>query len=137
MDIENLNSRAAQSEGAFLHLRHPATGEMLYDGEPIDENAVGLYVRGVEHPKAQSIARKNQDRKFKNEREQNDAGREYIGALIAGFVRITTDGRSLDAESDADIKLFCDMSDDFVHQVLDFAGERTNFWKAGSGASKT
>ena len=133
MDIGNLNSRAAQTEGAFLHLRHPATDLPLWDGEEVEGNEVGVYVRGKEYPPAQRLARKMADRKFKNYKEEEAAGLAYASILISGFKNLSTEGRPLEATDD-DKKLFLEMSDAFVDQVMEFAQERANFSMPASGS---
>lgn len=127
MDLKNLDYRAAQSNGAFLHLRHPATGDLMWEGAEVEGNEVGVYVKGVEDPKAQRLARIIQADNFKNDRERENAGLDYAYHLVCGFKNLTRDGELLDHQDPKDLKAFFDLTDDFVHQIMEFAQVRANF----------
>jgi len=124
MDFSALNTRSAADAGAFLHLRHPVTGELLYTDKG---KAVGLMVRGTESTTVQKALRDA----TKRLKTADDAkrGLAFVSALVFGFENVFYEGRAL-TDTDEDKALFFGLSDSFVEQVVDFAKDRASFFGA-------
>ena len=134
MDVSTLNTKDPAENGAFLHLRHPFTGELLWSDEKKTEK-VGLMVRGNEAPTVQKALKKvtrglNTRKRARPGDSDEKRGMIYARALVMEFIGLTKEGRDLDADDESDIEWFFDQSDDFVAQVIEFAEDRANFFKA-------
>lgn len=143
MDLSQFNSRANADEARPLHLRHPATGELLMDGE---EPSL-VFVLGNEGRIAQSVAREVN----KLEPLGDDATKEDVhgrlcataSQLITGFSGLYRNGRPL-TKDDIEWFLWLNMSDpfergglSFAQQVLSFSGSRANYLgKSGAALSE-
>lgn len=126
MDFVAIDMKKASDTGAFLHLRHPSTGKLLYsDGEP-----VGVHVRGKESPAVQSRVKSAQRRRVTNDSDE-DFGLGYLVSLVIGFENIERDGKPLEP-TDESIRWFFGRSDAFGEQVLAFSQDRANFFAGGS-----
>lgn len=141
MKLTNLETKTGASKGAFLHLRHPALGHYLYTGEGADElgraidkakaEKVGCDVLGMESERVREKAREINRRKTKNpdDAEAEEQGIEFVSSLVTGFHGITDEaGKPLQATPEGK-RTFFEQSDDLVNQVMNFAGERANFWR--------
>ncbi len=128
MDFTSLNTRAAADEGAFLHLRHPVTGDLLNTDEG---ESIGLMVRGTEGAKVQKTLR-DLNKRLKTA-EDTKRGLAFVSSLVFGFVNVSYEGRAL-TDTDADKELFFGLSESFVEQVLDFAKDRASFFGTNSAA---
>lgn len=122
MDFVALNTRKAADEGAFLHLRHPVTEELLWTEEG---EAVGLMVRGTEGDRVQQKLR-DIEKRMKNE-DDAKRGLAFLSSLVFEFVNVTYEGRPL-KDNDADKELFFRLSDSFVDQTVVFARKRASFF---------
>jgi len=144
MKLTSLETKTGASKGAFLHLRHPALGHLLYTGEGADEvgravdktkaEKVGCDVLGMESERVREKAREIQRRKMKDpdDAEAEEQGLEFVASLVTGFHGLFDgDGKPLPATPEGKRQFF-EMSDDLVNQVMKFAGERANFWKGAS-----
>lgn len=128
MDFSALNTKVPAEKGAFLHLKHPALGTLLWDGEGADRKKVGVYVRGIESKTVQDRIKRTQKEKLDGVDGAEEAGRAFAVSLIVSFDGVERDGKPLPA-TDEGIQWFFDQSDGFVEQVLKFAQDRASFFK--------
>ena len=144
MDLSSLNTKEAQQEGAFLHLKHPVWGYPLYTGpgadpetgqllDPeADHEAVGVVVRGMEAQSVREAARRHEAANVaRSSAAAEQAGLDFACALVVAFRGITRDGAPLEATPEAKRRFFL-QSDNLVKQVTDFAKDRVNFFTAAS-----
>lgn len=141
MKLTNLETKTGAGKGAFLHLKHPALGHYLYTGKGADDlgrkvekdaQAVGVHVLGMESERVREQAKTIKSRKLKGDDDAEEAGIEFVSTLITEFVGIEdADGNSLKATDEAK-REFLSQSDGLLEQILDFAGDRANFWRVGS-----
>jgi len=153
MDISNFDARTAANDEQRMHLRHPATGELLYDGDDLGKPCVVL-VRGTESRDVQKKLRALNQSKMKGSKNETDRiladtheelARTMV-PLIVGFENIDRGGKPLEA-TPADIEWFLnlqliglqrdgddDKADDlsFLGQVAKFASDRENYLGNGS-----
>jgi len=132
MEFSQLDTKSPQEEGAFLHLRHPKFGHLLWtgpdadsenrldpeDGEGADAEPIGVTVRGLEAPSV---------------KEEEEAGLRMAEILVIEFHGLTKGGEPVEATKE-NIREFFQLSDDLVQQVLTFARDKENFFL---GTSKT
>jgi len=145
MEFNKLETKTGAKKGAFLHLRHPGEGHLLYTGELADEwgslvddakaddaQKVGVYVLGYESDKVRRKARAMRRERMKSQTmtdEQTDErGMAFVCSLVIGFEGIETDGKPLEA-SDGNKREFFSQSEGLIDQVLAFAKDRSNFFK--------
>lgn len=126
MDFSKLETKTGAEKGAFLHLRHPASGELLYDTSVEPKSKIGLFVRGTESKTVQDRLKGLQREQVKGA-DAEDSGLEFVSSLVIRFVGVERDGRLLSA-IDEDLRFFFGLSDSFVEQVIDFAKARSNFF---------
>jgi hypothetical protein len=126
MDFSALDTRGAAEVGAFLHLRNPWTGELLYNAKG---EKSGVMVRGTES----NTVQKTLQQLAKNLKQGDDTQRgfAFVSSLVFEFVNVEYKGRALE-NTEADKKLFFGLSDGFVEQVVEFAKERGSFFGAKS-----
>lgn len=132
MDFSALNTKIPAEKGAWLHLRHPATGAFLYDGHGESALPCRVFVRGLESKTVQ--ARAKNIRKNTVEGQENEDGLEFVSALIIDFENVERSAGVPLTGSDADVRWFLVQSDSFVEQVMDFAKKRSNFFEKASNA---
>lgn len=132
MDFAALNTKAAAEKGAFLHLRHPATKALLWDGEGATRIAVGVTVRGTESKTVQAVLKRLQ--KDRMDAGDADDGLAYVVALVMGFTGIHRDGVLLCDATDNDARWFFGLSDGFIEQVTEFARDGASFFKPATTA---
>lgn len=146
MDFNAFDSRSVADEGRPLHLKHPATGELIWDdGGPADPDQPNegrsrpciVHVLGTEGRVAQEAYREAAKLdKLRDDATQADYHeRICITArkLIVGFENIDRGDRPATA-SDADWFLALNISNplrgvgrSFAEQVLSFAGDRGEY----------
>ncbi|MFD2439737.1 hypothetical protein ACFSS8_05955 [Paracoccus kondratievae] len=149
MDFTAFDSRTVADEGRPLHLRHPATGELLWDdGGPADpENPDEgrsrpciVYVLGTEGRIAQEAFREAAKLpKLGEDATQEDYHERLCVTarkLIVGFENVDRGDRPATA-ADTDWFLGLNISNplrgkgrSFAEQVLAFAGDRGPIWES-------
>lgn len=149
--LKTLDARTAAETPRELHLRHPATGEPIFDGElpcivlvkgassrtvqaAIREDEMAA-MKGGEKPDAQSLE------------DMHNRSVKAATRLIAGFVGMETEGRAMtldDAPKFLDLTLISVQHlmrkpgdgewhrPSFAQQILDFAHDDANFLPAMS-----
>lgn len=156
MDFEKFDSRAAATRGAKLHIKHPVTGEPVYD-DPIENGGTNsrpcnVIVLGSESHQAQAALREIQKRRMtatsgkkKGEEEVRfltDLQAELVEAikpLILGFENINR-GKSEATLADVDWFLNLQLMNgseteiSFAEQISNFARSRANFLGNAAGA---
>lgn len=148
MDFTSFDSRSVADEGRPLHLRHPATGDLLWDDDGPHQGDDGaelprerpclVYVLGTEGRTAQEAFREA----AKLPKLADDAAMEDYHArlcitarkLIVGFENVDRGERAATAQ-DADWFLALNVSNpvargkgrSFAEQVLAFSGDRNAY----------
>ena len=146
MDFAKLDTKTPAENGAFLHLRHPSLGHLLYNGKGCDEHndwkdkkkdasKVGVIVRGVESESVQNHAKKLDAQRIKNtngkrkapggevERTAEEIEQEALDfcvSLVVGFVGFEKDGKEIVADENTKYAFFTS-SNNLIEQVVDFA----------------
>ena len=140
MDFTQFNSRNAAETPRDLHLKHPATGELLYnDGEKRKQPCMVSLI-GTESRTAQTALRAIQKAKVKGDKKPDDQSLEDLHLtliesarpLIKGFknTHIGTRAATLDDIDDilsAQLINGQDGEQSFVEQIMTFATKRANF----------
>lgn len=144
MDFTQFDSRAAAETGRDLHLKHPVTGELMYDGKlPCMVNVIGSESR-----EAQSALRAINKAKAKGDKKAEDQTLEDLqetlsrsaAPLIKGFKNINRGTKPAVVPDDVEWFLGLqlingqDGEESFVEQVSRFATKRANFLGNGSKA---
>lgn len=127
MDFSTLDTKTPAERGAFLHLRHPATGELLYDAS---KKPIGMMVRGLESKTAQDHIKRLEKSRMKGASTE-DTGFGVVSSLVMGFVGVDRAGAPLTIDTD-DLHWFFGLSDNFVDQVMSFARDRASFFTPAS-----
>jgi len=141
MDFTAYDSRAAAETGRDLQLKHPVTGDLMFDGDkPCMVNVIGSESR-----EAQAAIRAVQKAKTKSEKdeEQNIENLHKLlvqtaTPLVKGFKNIDRGDKPAKAPDDVDWLLNLqlingqDGEESFVEQIAKFATRRANFLGNGS-----
>lgn len=144
MDFSEFDSRAAAETGRDLHLKHPVSGELLYDGK----NPCVVNVIGSESREAQAALRAINKAKAKGDKKAEDQTLEDLqktlsesaAPLIKGFKNVNRGDKPATAPDDVawflGLQLINgqDGEESFVEQVSKFATKRANFLGNGSKA---
>ncbi|MAM60865.1 hypothetical protein [Maritimibacter sp. UBA3975] len=143
MELTNLETKSGENKGAFLHLSHPAGGFKMWTGEGSDKDGrlidkakaekVGVHVLGLESERVRERARQLSKKKLEGDDDAEEAGLDFVCSLVTEFVGLTQDGKPLVA-NEANKRAFFEQSDALVKQVMDFAGDKANFWQGDSAA---
>jgi len=145
MDFSKFNSREAAETPRDLQLKHPATGELLFnDGVKRKEPCIVSLI-GTESRTAQIALRAIQKAKVKGDKKHDDQSLEDLHStlvesakpLIRGFKNIHLGTRAATLEDIDDIlgaQLINgqDGEQSFVEQIMTFATKRANFMGNGS-----
>jgi hypothetical protein len=141
MDFRKLDTKTDAETGAFLQLRHPVLGHLLYSGEGTDEEGawidktktpkeVGVMCRGIESATVQGRLKKSRKGAMAGgDRDDEALGLVLVCSIVVKFINLQSGGKPLEA-TQANKEAFFDQSDDLVRQVIDFAKEKGNFFKA-------
>lgn len=140
MDFGKFDSRAAAEQGRDLQLKHPAAGELIFDG---DAPCI-VVVRGTESRDAQKALAKIRKIKMQADGEGSETDEisledmhsrlvETATPLVVGFKNINRGDKP--AKAPDDIEWFLNLQlingvegeKSFVEQVVDFATKRANF----------
>jgi hypothetical protein len=129
MDFNQFDSRAAADKPRDLHLRHPVSGELLYDdGKPCIAE-----ILGAESPRVQSALKALARAKVKGDAlETHDDLVALAAPLIVGFRNVNRGDKPATAADAAwllglQIPNGQDGQASFVEQVSQFATDRGNF----------
>ena len=127
MDLGRFDVKAAASEGADLHIKHPMTGEPLFDdGEPVVVRVIGRDSPVVREKMAQLDKRKAGGEVL----SKDDEGIELFCAVVVGWSHIELDGEVLECNRDSIRRLMTDPRTEWIgEQVGPFALNRRNFAK--------
>lgn len=125
MDLGKLDVKAASEKGAVLHLKHPMTGEKLFDGD----TPVTITVIGRDSPAVAAAMKELDRRKSKGEDiDETERGLELLSAVVKDWQGIELDGAPLDCTKANARKLFADPRTEWIgEQVGPFALARRNF----------
>lgn len=125
MDLGKLDVKAASEKGAVLHLKHPMTGEKLFDGD----EPVTITVIGRDSPAVSAVMKDLDRRKSKGEDiDEHERGLELLAAVVKDWSGIELDGEPLECNKANARKLFADPRTEWIgEQVGPFALSRRNF----------
>jgi hypothetical protein len=138
MDFTAFDSRAAAEKGRDLHIKHPATGELIFDGE----KPCIVVVRGTESREAQAALSRLRKMKVAEGDEKADETTledmhqrlvETATPLVVGFRNINRGNKPATAPDDVawflNLQLIngVDGEQSFVEQVVSYATKRSNF----------
>lgn len=136
MDFSQFDSRAAADQGRDLHLKHPVTGEELFDG---DKPCV-VVVRGSEGRVVQEEMAKLRSAKVQDAEDDEDGlaqvHERLVDAarpLVVGFKNVNRGKNEAKAPDDVTWFLGLQMingqteEQSFAEQVAAFATKRANF----------
>lgn len=141
MELQSLDTKTPSEEGAFLHLKDPFEGHLLYAGDNaddrgriIDEEAeseddrVGVFVRGYESATVQKTLKRVRRQNMKDAQKMTTElmGRELATAMIIDFQNLSFGGAPLTDSREDKIK-FLNASDNLVDQVSHFSRATGNF----------
>lgn len=143
MDFNQFDTRSTSDEGRDLHLKHPVSGELLYDGDlPCIAVVLGSEGRKVQEKmadlrRAKVIDDTPFDKLTRYERHERAA--VVAKHLVAGFKNISRGEKSATAPDDVEWLLDLQVADEsarneasFAEQITDFSTRRANFLGASS-----
>lgn len=135
MDFNQFDSRKASEKPRALHLKHPGTGKLLYDGD----KPCRVLILGIEGATGQTSILESQRARMKEDRSAAEPVTvESIHAnlvkdfapLVVGFENISRGSKSAKAPDDVEWFLSLQVVNgnraqkSFVEQVRDFATDR-------------
>lgn len=141
MDFNDFDSRTAADEGRWMHVKHPVSGDLLYDGdapcEVLCKGAEGREVqKEVAKMRAASVAL--QDAKEEGADDETMAMLheklcKAVTPFVAGFRNINNGAKP--AKAPKDVAWFLDLNmmngrhgeRSFAEQIADFATRRASF----------
>lgn len=131
MELSVLDTKKKANAGSFLHLKHPATGEPLYDNDD-QSKPVGLYLMGKDSDVFAKTRHKSMNEalngKKKTTRTSEQLEIEGIGLLsemTTGWQNLSLDGNS-EFSRDTIAELYTRMS--WVREQANlFIDDRANF----------
>lgn len=128
MDLAKLSLRTAADKGAVLHLKDPASGEPLFDGE----KPVTITVRGADSSSVKEKARDIERRKLSGEDiSAAQAGAETLAAMTISWENIALHSSDpLECTFENCVKLYLDPDAEWiVAQIGPFSRNPMNFKK--------
>lgn len=139
MDLTSLNVTTKAEQGAFLHLRHPVSGSLLWEGDGReDSDRVGLSLLGADSKvfrRAQqkkatdrlNAAQKNRNKQVQIDAEELDSDAIGLLALVTtGVQHLQVDERPVSCTPE-DIATLFDQHPWIREQADEFIGDRGNF----------
>lgn len=156
MELTNFDSRTKANTSLACHMRHPATGKLMYealeDGTPNKDEPCVVMVRGTESREVQKILASVRAERAKQEAaeaaansDSNDAidadkGLEHLherlardmAPLVTGFRNFTRDGRDIASADPEDVQWFLNLqllniTKDAEGNDLSFLGQIAKF----------
>ena len=119
-----------------MHVRHPRTGEPLYDDEAKTKPCI-VKVLSVESREYRRKTHQHTMRAFSRSKMSADeferSGMDLVVAKIAALENIRYNGKLL-TNSVEDKRLWVMLSPDFIRQVDEFANEMDHFRGPGDGS---
>lgn len=135
MDLSKFNTKKKSNEGAFLHLKSPVDGSLLYD----DGKPVGLYLLGSDSDKVQSAIHKRFNESYASAKSESDKDETGISEksdaakneLLADCTR-GWEGLSLDGDNEFSREKILSVYSNsgwlwLRNQALSFVDNRANF----------
>ena len=114
----------AVEEGATLHLTHPVTGELLYDGD----QPVTITLRGLESASVRAVAASQAKKEARGVKISDEAkGVQMMVAATLGWSGLDRDGEPLEFTPDNVKWLFAE-NDWIGQQAIEFMKDRANFF---------
>lgn len=115
-------------EGAWMHLRHPSTDELIYEGEG-KERPVRVRVRGVDAPDARRKLVEYQAAIQKGKGLDVEAETAaFVVLLVVDWENVVDHDDAPVACTPAAVREFLKDCDWFGQQVINFAQDRSNFF---------
>lgn len=154
MDFGQFDSRKASETPRALHLKHPGTGKLLYDGldakgNPDETKPCRVLVLGIEGETGQSAILESQRARMKQERPAGEPVTisnvheqivKEIAPLIVGFENVNRGSKA--ASAPADVEWFLNLQIvngnraqlSFAEQVRTFATDRAAILGEGNAS---
>jgi hypothetical protein len=140
MDFKKFDSKAAAAVGAWLHLKNPATGELLWHDDDQMTMPCRVKVQGSESPKAQEVLKtiakaRAKDKDADTSKTMSDLHKDLVAIakpLIQEFENVHNGVEPATAE-DADWFLNLQVTNgqaeeqSFAEQIVSFAFKRASF----------
>lgn len=129
MDLSHYDVKSASAKGADLHLKHPMTGELLFDDE---KEPLFVRVIGRDSPVVKAAMDDVKKRRARGEEiSSEDEGILYLCAVTVGWSEnIELDGERLEYTEKNARKIYSDPRTEWIgEQVGPFALARRNFAK--------
>lgn len=109
MEMTELDSRTPAENGAWLHLKHPKTGALMWDGD----KPCRVLVRGAESRTAikatSALLRKRKTVDIADIEENAARNIAMVAPLIVAFENMTRDGKPMVVPGDAEFFLGLNM----------------------------
>lgn len=127
MDFANLDMKAAAEIGAELHVKHPVSGEPLYDkdGTPVTIRLVGKYSAAFRKA-SKTIAKKYIGKKDIDLDAAESNAAFMLASATVGWSNFTENGEPIPFSIEAARKLYLDHAW-LRDQVDEFVGNEANF----------
>jgi len=123
VNLDELNPQGFADKGATLHLANPMTGEPLkLNGKPVQVLVLGSDSTKIRE--SQAAVRK--ERLSNAEINDEEAGRRYMAAAIAGWENVQLDGEILPYTPD-NATLLVKRAPWIIEQLAPFSTDRANF----------
>jgi len=125
MDLSQLNVSAAGS--SELTLRHPATGEDLYDGDnPVTVTLLGKDSKEYRQAVARTANSRLRNRKVQTVEQAQQDGIDLLSAVTLGWQGITENGEPLECTQHEVKRVYREYAW-IREQVDEFVDDRSNF----------
>lgn len=154
MDFNQFDSRKASETPRPLHLKHPGTGKLLYDGldekgNPDETKPCRVLVLGIEGEIGQNAILESQRARMKEERKSgepvsvgtvHDQMVKEIAPLIVGFENVNRGDKPAKAPDDVEWFLSLQIvngqrgQQSFAEQVRAFATDRASILGEGNAS---
>lgn len=136
MDFTEYNSRAAAENGAWLHLRHPATNELMMDGDkPCMVKVMGLESKSAMAAMSKQLRDKKATPSTSDLEGRHEQNAKSAKPLIMAFDNVSRGDKPCLVPDDVDWFLSLGIpvgprnpdQRTFSEQVNDFASDRANY----------
>jgi hypothetical protein len=138
MKLSSLNTKQGAESGAWLHLKHPALGHLMWHGPDADEmgermgdnvKPVRVLVRGTESETVRKERRAIEASRMEGATiTPEEEGLRLCMKMIVEFDGVTDENGIALHKVEGGVKEFLESSDDLVVQVVNFSRKSSNFF---------
>lgn len=129
MDLKNLNTTTSGETGAWLHLRHPSTDELLFSDDK-EKKPMRIELCGADSKRFRKInaqlVRKMQGKKKQTSDDIEDGVTEQLVGVTLGWQNIIMDGKEVIFDQLAANDIYSEYRW-IREQVAAFVSDRSNF----------